>query len=324
MHIETCLEVQDLSSDTANSSGAEPGLPSSQTTLPDAPSLPRNPLLALPTPPPTAADNADVEMTDELSGDSTASPQDSPLTEDTVQTDKMKDAGVIVNTALRVVICLGCRCVLRPSAIASHVSKEHSLPITRTFCEDLLKRYNLDKEPTRPGKIIDAVYGLDIFHDFWSCNGCGAAFQTEGSAVRHHRDSEVSECQSASHSKRPAQAYSAKSNRFYFGVTIPPSSSNTGPDPISLIKSSYSLPSFKTLPIKPLSFRDSGHFLAIEKWLEYVEGMTGEAIWRISREREPELRAFLKDIIKNYADDAVKSLGSADNSVRVAMGDYNG
>ena len=48
--------------------------------------------------------------------------------------------------------------------------------------------------------------------------------------------------------------------------------------------------------------------------------MTGEAIWQISREREPELRDFVRDVIKDYADDAVKSLGSADNSFKVAMG----
>ena len=68
----------------------------------------------------------------------------------------MKDAGVIVNTALRVVICLGCRCLLQPSTIPSHVSKEHSLPVTPKFCEDLVKKYALRKEPTRPGKIVGA------------------------------------------------------------------------------------------------------------------------------------------------------------------------
>lgn len=259
-------------------------------------------------------------MTDESSGNSAATPQDRLLTPDMVQTDKMKDAGVIVNTALRAVTCLGCRCLLRPLTIASHVSKEHPLPGTREFCEDLVKKYALHEGPMRPGKIVGAIYGLENFPGFWSCDSCYAAFQTLPSALRHHRES--SECHSASHSKPPAQSYVAKSNRLYFGTTVPQSPSDTGLDPISFIKSSYSPTSLAALPIKPISFRDSGHLPAIEKWLEYVDGMTGEAIWQISREREPELRDFVRDVIKDYADDALKSLSSADNSFKAPWVGY--
>lgn len=249
--------------------------------------------------------------------------QDPPLTEDTVQTDEMKKAGIVVNTAMRIAICLGCRCAIRPGSIYSHVSREHSLPATRKFCEGLGAKYNLHQEPLRPGKIVDAIYGFTLFPDYWSCDNCGAAFQLESSATRHHRDSPG--CHSASHTKRFAQSYNAKSNRGFFGVTIPSSPrSDPGADLVALVKKTYSPTPFHAIPIKAVGFRDANHFLSIEKWSEYVEGMTGEQIWNIVREGEPEVRELVKEIVHDYATEAVKNLSSARNSIKVAVGDYNG
>jgi hypothetical protein len=50
----------------------------------------------------------------------------------------------------------------------------------------------------------------------------------------------------------------------------------------------------------------------------------GEGIYAIVREREPELRELVRKVVLAYAREAVADLGGADNSVKVAIGDYNG
>jgi hypothetical protein len=246
-----------------------------------------------------------------------------PLTEDTIQTDQMGKAGIIVNSALRVVICLGCRAVVKPAVIYEHVARGHSLPVSRDFCQGLAKTHNLHKEPTRPGKVIEAIFGLDITPDYWSCDNCGAAFQTEVSVARHHREN--LDCHSATHTQRLAQSYAPTSNRMFFGVTLPATPpSLLGPNPVSLVKNAYSPTPFQELPIQAIGFRDANHFLTIEKWSDYVAGMTGEGIHAIVRESEPELRVLVKKIVLAYAKEAVGDLGSAENAVKVAIGDYNG
>lgn len=265
---------------------------------PKPPTLATPPLTvqAIPSSPPlTTSDTEDVQMEDaatnivedltdspvNLSFATTANsptPPDAPLTEDTIQTEQMKAAGMIINTAMKIVICLGCHLVIRPSSIHSHFSQLHSLPVTRKFCQGLSGTYNLHKEPLRPGKIVDAIYGLEVFAGYLSCDNCGAAFKQSASAVRHHR--EEADCGSATHTERFAQSYSAKSRRGFFGVNIPSDShSDAGANPVALVKKSYSPTPFHALPIRAIGFRDSNHFLAIEKWQEYLEGMTGQQIW---------------------------------------------
>ena len=291
-------------------------------------------MLQQPTPPLTAqplpgsslqaaSDVEDVEMADAETDSSSPLPQDAPLTQDTVQTDEMKKAGIIVNTALRIAICLGCQIAIRPSLIHSHIARTHSLPVTRKFCDGLAKTYNLHKEPTRPGKPVAAIYGFTVFPGYWSCDNCGAAFQVEASIVRHKK--EVPDCCSATHKKGPAQSYNAKSTRMFFCVTMPPvNQADTSADPVALIKKSYTPTPFHAMPIKVVGFRDANHFLSIEKWQEHVEGMTGEQIWGIVQEGEPELRELVRGVILDYVTEVVKNLGPAQNAIKVAIGDYNG
>ena len=245
------------------------------------------------------------------------------LTEETIQTEAMKKVGIVVNTATHVVICLGCRVAIRPTSLSSHIARVHSLPVDHSFCESLVEKYKLHKEPGRPGKVVQAIYGLDVFPDYLSCDNCGAAFLTRVSITRHHK--EAPDCQYAGHMKRFAQSYNPGSGRMFFGVTVPePSPIDLGPDPVSLIKNSFSPTSFQALPIQAIGFRDSNHFLAVENWADHVDGLTGEEIQHIVREREPELRERVRGIVLGYANDAVQALGNEQHAVKVAIGDYNG
>jgi hypothetical protein len=204
-------------------------------------------------------------------------PRSALLTEDTIETDQMEKAGIIVNSALRVVICLGCRAVVKPAVIYEHVGRDHSLPVQSRLLPRSHRPITFTKNPRDQARLLTRSYGLDIVPDYWSCDNCGAAFQTDASMSRHHQGK--LDCIPATHTQRLAHSYFPSSNRLFFGVTLPvPPPSHFGPNPVSLIKNAYSPTPFEALPIQAIGFRDAAHFLTIEKWTDHVAGMTGEVV----------------------------------------------
>lgn len=96
-------------------------------------------------------------------------------------------------------------------------------------------------------------------------------------------------------------------------------------NPVALIKKLYSPPAFHTIPITPAaSFPDANHFLRVEHLEEHVQGLMGEQIQKIVREREPELREEVRAVVESYVKNMVKDLMSTDHAIKVAIGDYNG
>jgi len=245
-------------------------------------------------------------------------------TSETIQTPEMEKVGIVVNTTAQVAICLSCKSVVKPKALHKHINYDHHpLAVTREFCSKLVQEYQLIGEPQRPQSIGLPIFGLPIFLGYISCNTCGAAFQAKPSMVRHARENPS--CSKGSSQKKPVQAYFPRSNRMYFAVVPPPTTTTPNLDPVTLIKKFYSPLPFESIPINPANnFRDANNFLRIEKWEEYVQGMTGEEIQEIIREREPELRESVRLIVKSYARDMIEKLDTTDHPVKVAIGDYNG
>ena len=245
-------------------------------------------------------------------------------TPETVQTQDMEKLGIIVNTTARVVVCLYCRTVVKPKALHHHINYTHRLlSATHLFCSNLTEEYNLIEEPQQQHGIKMAIFGLPIFQKYLSCDLCGTAFQTRSSMLRHIKES--SNCSTASHRERDAQAFFPGSNMMFFAVVLP--STSPAPDPndsVALIKKLFSPPKFQNIPITPAtSFRDANHFLRIEHWDKYVEGLTGAQIQKIARERKPELRALVLPVVESYARSAVNGLMKTDHAIKVAIGDYN-
>lgn len=246
-------------------------------------------------------------------------------TPETVQTAEMKRVGLVVNTAARVVICLGCQSAIKPPTLYRHINHTHyPLTATRKFCSDLVEKHNLIQDPQRPFGVITAIFGLPLSSKHLSCDNCGAAFQTKPSILRHIR--EVPGCSSAGYQTRPTQSLFPQSNRQFFGVDILSDSPACDPNnQVALIKKFYSPTPFHALPITAAhSFRDANHFLRVEHWEEHVEGMTGEVIHKVVREREPQLRETVLTVVEMYARNMVKELTGTDHAIKVAIGDYNG
>ena len=246
-------------------------------------------------------------------------------TPENIQTPEMERVGIIVNSAAKVIICVSCRSVVKPLTLHNHINHTHRpLTATHKFCSDLTREYNIIEDPQRQNGIKPPIFGLPLYPKFLACDACGAAFKTRGSILRHVR--ETGDCSSASHQECHAQAYFPGSNRMFFGVDVPSmtpaASTNIS---VTLIKKLYSPPPFHAIPITAAkSFRDANHFLRVEHWEQHVEGMTGEGIQKVVREREPELREVVLPIVETYAKDMVKELSSTDHAVKVAIGDYNG
>jgi len=281
-----------------------------------------------------ASDDEDYEDGDE--GDSDYEPQSAgegdrskipraEWSEDMEQTDEMMRLGLCVNTAVKVAICLECRSVIKPADLYHHVVKTHSMSTTAPFCQGLQTKYDLDPDPyaMRPGSVVKAIFGLDLFEGYITCDACGYACGTKKAMQRHLKKSD--NCQTFR--KRYVQSFRPSSKRMYFGVELEPTEAPfaTDLDPLAYLKKKFAPIPFSHIPIKSQGTGpDANHFLKLEKWDLYVEGKTGADIAFAVREREPELRSEVRICVERFADDVVGKLDKVDNEPRAAMGDYIG
>jgi len=246
-------------------------------------------------------------------------------TEEMVQTEEMAGLGICVNSTARVIVCLACSSAIKPSEIRQHLRKHQLLSSTTdTFFQDLIKTYDLIEDPVRarPGRIITAIYGLELFTGFFSCDTCGHAYKLEKKAKQHV--SRTPSCDS--YSRRYTQILRPSAKQGYFGVDL---SSTTEPiedplDPLIYLEKKFAPPLFQQIPITCPSPRDANHFLNLEHWNKHVEGRTGADLINVTREREPELRAEVRVAVERYARDAVKCLERVDNEFKKVIGDYLG
>ena len=258
-------------------------------------------------------------------GDQTEVPK-AEWSEDMVQTEDMSRIGICVNTAAKVLICLKCASVIKPSKLFQHISKVHPLmSTTTTLSQQLIDAYSLHPDPlgSRPGTLITAIYGLNMVDGYISCNTCGYACKTEKTMKRHTRESK--DC--CSFRKRYVQTFQSSSNRTYFGVIFKPTEDPPEDplDPLIYLKKNFTPSPFKDIPISSAQNpRDANHFLNLEKWDQYVAGKTGAELVRVVRGRELEFRGVVRTCVERFADKVVAKLAKVDNEPRAAMADYIG
>jgi hypothetical protein len=245
--------------------------------------------------------------------------------EDTVQTISMSRFGICINTAAKVVVCIACATVVKPLELPAHFSKTHSpMTIDNTFCQELVTTYDLIKDPlrSRPGRIITAIYGLDLVDDYLSCDNCGYASRTEIRMKSHISTSQ----QCNSYRPRYVQSFRSNADQMFFGVQLQRTLDATKDslDPVAFLKSKYAPAPFNQVPIKNPAPCDTSNFLNHEHWHKHVEGRTPAEIQRAAREWEPKLRQEVRVVVERYASDAVKKLEKLDNEAKGAIGDYLG
>ena len=278
---------------------------------------------------PTAIDDDNDhgrDYVDSRDGDYTP-PSDNPRarwSEVTVQTEEMSRFGICVNTAARVLVCIACATVIKPLQLPHHFSKTHPpISIPAAFCHELIDTYNLHQDPLqlRPGQLITAIYGLDIFDGYFHCNTCGYAYKTEKRIKDHVQNSQ----RCTLYRRGYAQTFRA-SNRMYFGVDLQqsPDLIEDPLDSLNYLKTKYAPLPFNQVPIQCPEACDANHFLNLEQWHKHIEGRAPEEVHRVVRVREPELRKEVRIVVERYARDAVKKLEKVDNEVKGAIGDYLG
>ena len=245
--------------------------------------------------------------------------------EEMLQTEEMMRVGLCVNTVARVAVCLGCRSVVKPSDLYTHISKAHSISTSLEFCRRLQEEHNLQPDPyhSRPGSVIKAIYGLDVLEGYLACDLCGYACEWEKSMERHIKKTE--ECRT--YRTRFAQTFRPSSKQMYFGVEFGPVEEDIEDplDPVFYLRKKFAPMPYSNIPIKsPGSTQDANHFLRLEKWHLYVEGKTGLQITHAVREREPELREEVRICVERFTDRVVEKLNAVDHQPRAAIGDYQG
>ena len=265
----------------------------------------------------------DDEGSDSLYGDVIAD----RWSEDTVQTEAMSRLGICVNTAARVLVCIACSSVIKPLELPGHLTKSHSpMSTSAAFSQELSNTYDLRADlDSRPGRIITAIYGLELVRGYLACDTCGYACKSCDSIGRHIKGSPGCNDYQAC----LVQTFRPSSKRLYFGVTLKPEPmeelEDESLDPVLYLKKKYAPTPFSNIPIRsPKTPRDANHFLALEKWDLYVEGKTGSEITWAVREREPELRSEVRICVDRFAVDVAQKLNKVTHEARAAIGDYVG
>ena len=70
-------------------------------------------------------------------------------TPETVQTPEMERVEIVINTTTKVIVCLDCKSVAKPTAIHHHINHTHHLvTATKKYCSSLILEYDLITEPT--------------------------------------------------------------------------------------------------------------------------------------------------------------------------------
>ena len=246
-----------------------------------------------------------------------------PWSDDTLQVGGMIGVGICVNTAAKVIVCIECQLVVKPSNLRGHLRLHPLLRPSATLSQEL-EGYGLHENPlgSRPGTVITAIYGLKLTGGFFSCDNCGHACKSEKRIKVHAKKS--AGCNS--YRQQYVQTFQPRSNRMYFGVKLQDVHEEFEDplDPAIYLRNKFAPVPFTHIPIQYLEPRDTSNFLSLEKWGQYVEGRTGEQIKAAVRERDSELEAEVRTCVDRFADDAIQKLFGQDNEARGAMGDYLG
>ena len=137
-------------------------------------------------------DDEDYELDPPGEGNQTDVPK-AEWSDEMEQTDEMVRYGLCVHVNVRVVICIECCSVIKPSDLHHHIVKTHSMKATVSFCEDLQEKYHLQLDPynVRPGSVINAIFGLDLTKGYITCDSCGYACGMEKAMRQHIKASDM-------------------------------------------------------------------------------------------------------------------------------------
>ena len=248
-----------------------------------------------------------------------------PWDDDTVQDPDMRKYGLVVYRPLHILLCVGCKSVINPDHIHTHVRREQRhVDITKAYCDSLKARFRLTPKSLlrRPSIPKRAIPCLQVKENYAYCSVCNRAFAHSRTLRSKH-----STCPGHRVEHGLAQTFFPRSHHGgYFAVTMPPSEPRPRLTNLAQrLRNSFPDPDPVDVPITlPPNPRDSNHFLEMQQWVPTLDGLTGAEVQFIAREVNPLLRTSVRDTLGRYMDAVDESLRHSTHAMRVAMGSYNG
>jgi hypothetical protein len=243
----------------------------------------------------------------------------------TVDDDKeLVDAGLVVNTFFKVIICLECGRAIDPSFLHSHL-KNHVLKGTLTkhsvkkdLVTNLLLKYDLvdpkisHSSAFRPNKGRDLsrpIFGINILDKRIFCDGCHSGYKTPKSLANHQRNCSKKGTNSF---RALTQTLFTSDRRAFFPVQRP-NEQVSFTDDATLFLQSFPQKSLEQLPIDPKSHsrKQLDIFIRKEQWQEHLAGLIPSDLLKLvtlPEKKSPRYPIPLRDACLTYLNEANKKL----------------
>ena len=122
----------------------------------------------------------------------------------------------------------------------------------------------------------------------------------------------------------PAQTLHPLSKRKYFAVTVNAKEISTPNPLVALFKRQFSFDPYKNIKVQAASNpADMNIFLATEKWLDEVKGLTKTQNFAIGSNPLPKYWKKIQNVVDSWISALNLRLGKSSHSVQLKMSDYN-
>jgi hypothetical protein len=193
---------------------------------------------------------------------------------DTIDDDPILTAySLCVNNRYKILICLSCRILVKPSSIRTHLSRTHKCKkLPKDLIEKIKEKYDLiDTIPIITQTILP-VFGLRTLKRMMVCGKCSRGYSTSKSFNDHLYHDHKGEKHRFYLS--PMQRFTSAQNSPYFPVMVPYFLED---GPLSDFEILLAQDSDTDISSEPMEFTQDFHllsrFLTKSRWTEVVNGL---------------------------------------------------
>ncbi|KAF9440176.1 hypothetical protein P691DRAFT_783118 [Macrolepiota fuliginosa MF-IS2] len=203
---------------------------------------------------------------------------DHTIATDTVQPPLLREYGLAINTAHRVLICLGCKGIIKPNSVRPHYVNYHKdvhmkKDFQQRFDQEIQPHYpGLTYNPCRPLEPVEPVYGLaPAIADYIKCTTCQHHYQDKDSFTSHACLGRI-----ASTTRSYVQRFAKNNNSPWFAVRVI-TQTESAVNPWTLYSQHTAVDDQPSnIPAQEANYRVLHQFLYKEKWIERVQGHNHE------------------------------------------------
>jgi hypothetical protein len=219
----------------------------------------------------------------------------------------LQGLGIVINTLLRVAICVHCQQAILPSALVSHLRSHFKyIEVPPGLADGLQASFKLTDAINWPKKAIEPVFPISIQpNPYLFCTRCNKGYSTENSLLHHqrrHRSSEKGNDSNARHSGY-AQSIQFGQHRRNIQVVVDKLVKKTDKKVDYAALFTQQLPGTRTyakLPVRgPEDDMNLSSFYHRDGWLLHVNGYSAVDLNEAYRFSTPEDKGA--DILRNLA-----------------------